>query len=472
MIQMGVDSAMAGDTVLVAGGTYYETVQTVRSGSDSLGIIEYIYIIAAGDAPAVIKAESDYCFLIGHLAADFEVVRHDFIWIEGFCLTNAYWKKSNHGAAVRTLSNYGVCIHNQIYDNDIGFFSEGTGEYSEATNNRGNFVAYNVFSDNGEAAVRLKHSSENDVVFNLFYNNAFRIEPAGCVTFYCGYGNRVINNTFWNNGGPAVEAYNGTASDSCVACANSEVRDNIFASPQAMLLLSVNEKTAWEGSSKFYYNLFWGPDSNEQIVWWGQNEYHKGGFLLTLSQFLNLAENFPDSVNPMNGVGCFFTDPLFENAQNLQFDLLSSSLAIDAGSRLASEAPFLYTPDSVLASELTARVDQSLDADTVDLGYHHILGAFGVNPQLDTTFGIDLYPNPYSGNGAILFTLPNVSYPRKIEGAIYDLLGRKVAVFRIPDDPFNQFRVPWDGRNLANGVYFVVLKVDGLIARNRILLIK
>jgi len=451
-LQQGVDNAWPGDTVLVHQGAYYESVHTVRSGVDSTdGVIYYITILGAGDGPALVKARYDQCFWI--------YPEHDYLWIEGLHMTQAYMDTTAHGAAIRTFGDYGVFLRNFFYDVEMGVFSEGWEAVLEEENNRGNYIAHNVFSDAAEAAVRLKHSSENEVAFNLFYHNSYAIEPVGAVTYYCGLGNRVMNNTFWNNAGPAVMVYNGTGSEYCIPSGASEVRDNIFARPDPGPLFEVQEKTAEDTTSIYSHNLFWGPDSGSQVVIWGCDEWGQGGLTWTVNQFVLKG----DSLNSQTGEGTFFADPLFEDPWNLAFDLLPGSPAIDAGSRSAVQAG---------ADSLTAVVSQALDAGPVDLGYHHPPEIYQVNPPLDLDPGLVVYPNPYNGSGGLHFTLPNVGYPRRITGGVYDVRGRKVTEFRLPDEPFNQYSLPWDAKNMPSGIYLLRMTIDGSVTSSRILLLK
>jgi hypothetical protein len=468
MISSATYAALAGDTVLVHGGTYYETVKSYNSGeADPGGAIRYIYFLAAGDGPSIIKAQESFCFLVD--------TSDDYIWIEGFYLTQSYPTSTAHGAAVRTFGSHGVIINNRIYDNDVGVFCEGNGGYAEFNNNRSNYIAHNVISNSREAGVRLKHSSENDVVFNLFYDNG-REETCGAVTYYCGTGNRVINNTFWNNRGPAVSVYNGTASDSCMASAFSDVRDNIFARPDPGLLLQVQEKTAQDSTSTYSYNLFWAPDSGAGLVDWGSNEWGQGGSSWNLNQY----KYYAGQINPLNSVGVVFADPEFVNPGTYQLELQPFSPAVDAGSRPADQAPYrnpvltplLNPPDAMYASQLTAVANQMLDIVVVDLGYHHSPNQYSINPLLVNQLEMNIFPNPYNGNGELAFVLPNVAYARSIHGAIFNLQGRIVQRFTMPDAPLNVFKLHWDTRFLSSGNYFFVMNVDGHVLRQKIMLVK
>jgi hypothetical protein len=475
-IQTASFAAHAGDSIVVHGGTYYETVKPVHSGVASPdGQIRYIYYIAAGDGPAIIKAQANFCFLIGTSTDEGLADMRNYLWIEGFYLTRGLPTTFAHAAAIRTFSNYGVFLRNHVYDNDIGIFCEGNGHYDEHNNNRGNYIAHNVFSNCGEAGVRLKHSSQNDVVFNLFYNNGLG-EPAGAVTFYCGIGNRIINNTFWNNRGWAVAVYNGTNSDSCMACSDSEVRDNIFARSDPGLLLQVQEKTAMDGSSSFSHNLFWTPDSASPVVEWGTNPLYPAGYFWNVYQYKWHA----GQINPLDSTGVIFADPQFVNPWNYQFDLQTLSPAMDAGSRPADQAPYRSSaasawqdpPDFVFASMLTPSQNQGLDEEAVDLGYHHLPQQYSINPPVMKRFTLNLYPNPVNGDGELAFILPNASHPRKIQGKIYDVQGRVVEQFNVDDAPLNVIRFRWNTSGLSSGNYFVVLNVDGKSMRQKILLMK
>jgi hypothetical protein len=452
LIQPGVDAAMPGDTVLVRRGAYYETVKTVRAGVDSTnGTIYYIYILAAGDGPAVVKAQENFGFFIDR--------SHDYIWIEGFYITNGYSKTTAHGSGIRTLGDYGVFIGNRIYDNDAGFFSEGMGQLDEATNNRGNYFAYNIISNSGESAVRLKHSSENEIAFNLIYHNGYRLEPTGAIVYYCGLDNRIINNTFWDNAGVAVAAYDGTNAEECIASTGADVRDNIFARPDSGLLLSVDSHMIADSTGRYAFNLFWSPDSESKLVRWGADEFGQGGSFLTLSQFIEVARN----LNPESGQGSFYADPQFYQTDENEFDLLLTSPAVDAGSVSALEAK---------AESVTALISQEVDVGRVDLGYHHKPMTFAVNPDVSFSDEFALYPNPYSGVGGLKFELPNSPYPRKIAGEVYNIQGQRVAGFRLPDEPLNQFLLRWDASNLADGCYFLTIRINGKPHRSKIVILK
>jgi hypothetical protein len=74
------------------------------------------------------------------------------------------------------------------------------------------------------------------------------------------------------------------------------------------------------------------------------------------------------------------------------------------------------------------------------------------------------YPNPFNPTTKVALTLPEYS---KIEVAVYNILGQKVAV--LADDYFDigTHEIKFDGEGLASGIYFIHASVPGKI--NRIL---
>src|SRR5690606_4658367 len=70
------------------------------------------------------------------------------------------------------------------------------------------------------------------------------------------------------------------------------------------------------------------------------------------------------------------------------------------------------------------------------------------------------YPNPFTGEATVPFELPEDA---RVEVAVYDLLGRRVA--ELADGPFAAGRhvAVLDGRGLASGVYLVraVMEMEG-----------
>jgi hypothetical protein len=73
------------------------------------------------------------------------------------------------------------------------------------------------------------------------------------------------------------------------------------------------------------------------------------------------------------------------------------------------------------------------------------------------------YPNPFNPTTVISYQLPVVSSVRL---AVYDLLGREVAVLVNERKAPGSYEVKFDGAGLASGVYFYRLSVSPLARRD------
>ena len=186
-----------GDTVNVLSGIYYESVRILTGGQEDLPVV---FTVPQGEEVTV-KAQLDFCFYIPEGV--------EYVIIEGFKLTRAYGTILAHGGAVRVLGNHNTIRYNHCYDNDVGVFVESF-SFDTTEANYHNRVEGNIISDSGEAGIRVKRSDNTTVISNLIYHNGYSIEPAGAITYYGGDSTSVLNNTIWDNAGPAIHNYNGT----------------------------------------------------------------------------------------------------------------------------------------------------------------------------------------------------------------------------------------------------------------------
>jgi hypothetical protein len=84
------------------------------------------------------------------------------------------------------------------------------------------------------------------------------------------------------------------------------------------------------------------------------------------------------------------------------------------------------------------------------------------------------WPNPSSGRTDIAFELPRAS---RVQLAVYDLAGRRVAQLTASDLPAGAHRFHWDGRDAAGrfqatGVYFLRLVTGDRIMQRRVVLVR
>ncbi len=80
-----------------------------------------------------------------------------------------------------------------------------------------------------------------------------------------------------------------------------------------------------------------------------------------------------------------------------------------------------------------------------------------------------IHPNPFTSGTTVPF---NVGAGSRVRLAVYDMLGREVAVLAEGDLPAGGHRAQFDGSRLASGVYLVVLEAGGQRQANRVLLLR
>jgi len=437
-----------GDTVSVFSGVYYESITVNTSGTQEAPIL----FRALPGEDCTIKAQQSNGFYI-----PFSV---NYIIIEGFNITQAYPVGDAHGAGVKIMGNFCSVINNHIYNNHMGVFIENF-TIDTTIANHDNLVFGNIFSDNGEAAVRIKRCDNNVVTSNLFYHNGYTVEPAGAVTFYGADSTVILNNTFWDNAGPAIDLYNGTDIEGTPPCTNSLVANNIATSFSGVMLIFIEKKMTNITSNEFSHNIWYNGTPGSKIISWGLDEFGQVEDNLTLTQFQEIA----GELNPNNGAGSMDIDPLFENPYDLKFDLLLASPARDAGK---------LDLQTIGIENLTAFIDQQPDTGNPDLGYHHIPEEYSVNPPLITENSSKIFPNP--SNGSVRFDIQFTSsrYPILPSVIIYNILGQKVTELQAPAvDKQDHFVIDWNtDHQVTNGVYIAVMEKPRYIRLGKFIILK
>ena len=79
------------------------------------------------------------------------------------------------------------------------------------------------------------------------------------------------------------------------------------------------------------------------------------------------------------------------------------------------------------------------------------------------------YPNPFNPSTVVRYQLPVASNVRL---AVYDLLGREVAVLVDGKNAAGTHEVKFDGTGLSSGVYFYNIRAGNFVATKRLLLLQ
>jgi hypothetical protein len=89
--------------------------------------------------------------------------------------------------------------------------------------------------------------------------------------------------------------------------------------------------------------------------------------------------------------------------------------------------------------------------------------------QIDRMALLQNYPNPFNPNSDIRY---QISEFRMVRLAVYDLLGREVAVLVNETKPPGAYQVRFDGSGLPSGVYFYRLEAGGFVETRKMLLVR
>lgn len=152
-----------------------------------------------------------------------------------------------------------------------------------------------------------------------------------------------------------------------------------------------------------------------------------------------------------DGEGNIDADPLFVDAENYDFHLMSGSPCIDAGD---PDSPL--DPDGTIADIGAFYFDQSTsvaDDHLVPVEFH-----LGQN-----------YPNPFNASTIIQYTLPKTS---DVTIDTYDLLGRKVETLVNKHQPAGYHQVIWNADDVSSGIYFYRITAGEFSQSRKMILLK
>ncbi|MDZ7401078.1 MAG: T9SS type A sorting domain-containing protein [candidate division KSB1 bacterium] len=79
------------------------------------------------------------------------------------------------------------------------------------------------------------------------------------------------------------------------------------------------------------------------------------------------------------------------------------------------------------------------------------------------------YPNPFNACTHIQYSLAEAG---KVKLAVYDLLGREVAILVNQHQPAGYYEVTFDGRDLASGIYIYRLEAGAYVAIRKLVLVR
>jgi len=89
---------------------------------------------------------------------------------------------------------------------------------------------------------------------------------------------------------------------------------------------------------------------------------------------------------------------------------------------------------------------------------------------MPSSYSLDkAYPNPFNPTTTVGFSLSSAAY---VDVTVYDITGRVIENLVGEYKSEGPHKVVWNASNMASGVYFVQLNVDGFTDTQKLMLIK
>jgi hypothetical protein len=130
----------------------------------------------------------------------------------------------------------------------------------------------------------------------------------------------------------------------------------------------------------------------------------------------------------------------------------------------SSRLRFTFQSDASVNDEGFYLDDVAVFDDVISDAYESILPATPSDFVLEQN-----WPNPFNNRTSFRFGLPSKGHARI---AIYDILGRQVAVLVDEDKTPGLYEVGWNPKEMASGVYFVRLEAASVVRVRKVLLLK
>jgi hypothetical protein len=130
-----------------------------------------------------------------------------------------------------------------------------------------------------------------------------------------------------------------------------------------------------------------------------------------------------------------------------------------------------YYPNALEPSgAATLTVDSAIPEREADFTLDEALGTEQEDTPVPQSFGVTaIYPNPFNPTTRISYALPTAG---KVKLAVYDILGREVAILVDGVQTAGTQSVTFNGSNLASGLYFVRLSGTWGVSTHKMLLLK
>lgn len=453
-IQGGIDSAVEGDTILVAAGTYYENLEYKGKNICVISVSgpEETIIDGSTNGPVVLMVSGETNaallegFTIQHGTGVPSLTNPDATFGGGICLrynasptlrdlivkNNSVTGTNSSGGGIGISTGSQAVLEDIIIEYNSAFQGAGLYGYYASPTLRNVTIRNNSASASGGGAGFMQSSVK---FYKVLINNNIATDSGGGLWFHDKCYARIINSTitknkaFYTNGGGAL-----------IMTANCDV----------FLLNSI----AWDNSAPNISSYVTGVyPANTIGIAYSDIEGGEDGLYLVSGE-LALYEHNQN------------TDPLCVNPENKDFCLSDTSPCIDAG-----VAYYHYGPELIL------------DLDSVDYyGAAPDMGAFEWEPALHVVEEFlpsklqlhQNFPNPFNPSTQIVWSLPSVASVRL---EIFNLKGELINTLVNEIRHSGSHSSTWDGtdfngHSVESGIYLYRLTSSSEMMSKTMLLIR
>lgn len=466
-IQAGIDTAMIGDTVMVAAGTYYENL-IISQQISLLGEHRDNVIINGSGTGDVVYIEANNVTVgnltitnsgTGIMDVGLELDHADNCVIELCKFSGNYVGFELYGSSFNRISrcifesntygirfweiedpfiqNYENIIENNVFNinTEIGIWFDHTA----GTHHHSGLVWGNRISDNN-IGISMIMSMQNDVCFNHIEDNySWGITHGVCEGG--GGQNTFHHNNFIENHGDTLQAMNLGIGD-----------DLWYCSP-------LQEGNHWSD--------YTGPDNNGDGIGDTPQDIF-GDASVDMYPFMNPLEAATEGVvmdaawQPVEGALVEVLGTEIESITNDQGQYYLPGLK-------GGNYDLQVTHENYQDTIVTGVPSTLSETTTWDIVLRIITGVNDDEPIPSRYLIAWNYPNPFNASTTIEYSLPAAA---NVTIEIFDILGRKVETLFDGYQQAGQHRLTWDAADMSSGVYLYKINAGGLSETKQMLLLK
>jgi len=446
-IQAAIDSALSGDKVLVAPGTYRENInflgKSIALESSHGAESTIIWGDSSTSVVSFVSGEGQESILDGF------TIRGGNVYDIGPLL--------NGGGGIRCMGSSPTIIENKIVSNHCEFYMDGGGIFCSAASPSilDNTISANTGAYYG-AGICLRNSSSPLIQGNLIEAN---ITASGWGFAY-GAGiysdldcnpviiqNRLQSNIIDTGFGAGIYVRGPEATLISHNIIAGNIGAGIVCSDSSLARIVNN--TIYGNTVGISVETNAHPRMVNSVVW--ENP-------IVVNQEFDLSAisiAFSDIQNGWEGLGNIDLEPLFANPATKDFSLMETSPCVDAGT-----AFFVFETDTIVNLDSDEYLGNAPDMGSLESPYTvQVISPTIIPADFEL---IQNYPNPFNPQTTIKYGLPN---PASVRLAVFNVRGQEIAVLDEGQQSAGWHECVWSGKDkygqaLESGLFFARLETE------------